>query len=243
MAEITLPSKGIFYEGELSSGVVHIRDMSTAEEKQLGGRGNKDVASLLIKSCVTSPKISDPLQLLVSDRNFLMLMIRTETYGPEYSFVLTCEEPSCRKKIHETKRIPHDFDVRVFEGDETEPFEVVLPRSNKTVGLRLLRGFDETEVERYREQQYNRGFRAKDGDPALEYRYARQIKTIDGEEVNVQQALDLFPMSSMDTTVMIRALQKNDCGLDGTWTVECPYCGHVFTATLPVTEEFFRPNI
>ena len=131
--------------------------------------------------------------------------------------------------------------MKVFNENDTEPFEVNLPASGKKVALKLLRVADEREILRYAKRS---SFGVEDGDPGYIYRIARHIVSIDGEELPIDQVLNFCEeLIGKDSTAIQIELEKHDCGLDLTMHHSCNMCGSEFDEVLPLTAEFFRPGI
>src|SRR5690348_14370931 len=87
---VNLPSKGkVYSQDSVMFGVdtLDIKSMTTAEENILSSRAlikKGTVLSTLMKACITN-KLVDPDQLLVGDRNALLVAIRVSAYGAEYN--------------------------------------------------------------------------------------------------------------------------------------------------------------
>ena len=87
--EVTLPSKGLLYpEGHpLRSGIIEMKYMTTKEEDILTNTNyinNGTVIDKLLKSLIISPINFD--ELLIGDKNAVLVASRILGYGQEYSF-------------------------------------------------------------------------------------------------------------------------------------------------------------
>ena len=87
--EVTLPSKGLLYpEGSpLRKGVIEMKYMTAKEEDILTNQNyiaNGTVIDKLIKSLIVS-KV-DYNDLLIGDKNALLIAARILGYGKDYSF-------------------------------------------------------------------------------------------------------------------------------------------------------------
>lgn len=154
--EITLPSKGLYYDGRIPGGKVQVRPMGLYADKALAtARLVKTGKAIdyIFQHCVRLP---DPdfevLDLLSDDRVFLLYVLRGITHGNEYEFFLKC--PACDSNSQ------HEYDLNdLWETmqeppvDEdgsplVEPFKLVLPYLSDQVGedfwvtVRFLRGKD-----------------------------------------------------------------------------------------------------
>lgn len=170
---LILPSKGILYKndakvGEIDKdGQVFIRpitldDLELFVNPELIETGT--VIDALFNRIIKS-KIN-PKYLLVSDRNYILIYARVQSYGAEYSFTFKCK--GCEKTIKKLINLG-DLNVRYLDeihgqlnerGDVIpdsvkkikEPFLANLSMSGAKVYFNLSRGIDESEANtnRYR---------------------------------------------------------------------------------------------
>jgi hypothetical protein len=153
---VELPSRGRGYpQGHPvhNQETIEIRYMTAKEEDILSSRSllKKGLAiERLIESVICDKNIMAK-DLLVGDRNAILIAARRSAYGNIYSTKVTC--PNC-SSVGE-----HDFDLNeasAYEGDgfekyniEVTPkgyFKVKLPLTEFEVEFRLLRGQDELEI-------------------------------------------------------------------------------------------------
>jgi hypothetical protein len=86
---VELPSKGLLYpeDSELAKGIIEIKYMTAKEEDILTNQSyikNGTVLDKLIKSLIVSKINYD--DLLVGDKNAIMIAARILGYGAEYTF-------------------------------------------------------------------------------------------------------------------------------------------------------------
>jgi len=147
---VELPSKGHFYfEGHpLSSGKVEIKYMTAKEEDILTSQNlikQGTVIDKLLESLIVdkSVKLDD---MLVGDKNAIMLAARILGYGKDYEFEYDGEEQTTDLSTLE----PIDLDFSKLPKGQNE-FSFELPNSKRTVTFKLLSGNDEktisTEIE------------------------------------------------------------------------------------------------
>jgi len=236
---IQLPSRGFRYEGRLPDGYVMVAPMTTREEALLVSMGGDrlDLLNRVLDACLLTRAV--PLtEFLSGDRLFLLLSVRQITYGSSYHVQFPC--PTCRGSISLSLDIPKDLSVRVLTEEDDEPFEVKLPVSGHTLGLRLLRVSDEAAILRYASRKA-----PALGGPNLGYLYtmARYIVTIDGQEVDSIKALRLVEgLVGKDSLAIRQTIETHDCGPDFTIETACNQCMAQVREVLPLTVEFFRPK-
>ncbi len=144
---VDLPSKGHFYvQGHpLSSGKVEIKYMTAKEEDILTSQNliqKGVVIEKLLQSLIVdkSIKIED---LLIGDKNAIMVAARVLGYGKNYQFTYDGEEQSCDL----TSLEPVDIDFSKFPHGKNQ-FEYKLPNSERDITFKLLTGADENEIDK-----------------------------------------------------------------------------------------------
>ena len=93
--EVTLPSKGLVYpkDNPLSKGVLEMKYMTAKEEDILTNQSyikNGTVVDKLLKSLIITP--IDYNDIIVGDKNAIMIAARVLGYGKDYTFELNGEE-------------------------------------------------------------------------------------------------------------------------------------------------------
>jgi len=143
---VDLPSKGYFYfDGHpLSSGKVEVKYMTAKEEDILTSTNlieqgiviDKLLESLIVDKNV---KVDD---LLIGDKNAIMIAARILGYGKDYEFNLRDTE----YKSDLTKLEAIDMDFKNFERGKNE-FEFELPTSKRKITFKLSDGHTEKKIE------------------------------------------------------------------------------------------------
>lgn len=111
---IYLPSRGILYGDKLPGGFIEMKPMSTQEERILAGGGsntNKVIDALFDRLFLT--RSIHPKELLISDRMFCLLMVRSNAWGPEYGFRVKC--PKCGQQFEKIVLLPYPGEPTVDE--------------------------------------------------------------------------------------------------------------------------------
>jgi predicted Fe-Mo cluster-binding NifX family protein len=263
---ITLPSKGVYYEGKIPHGVVEIRPMSIYTEKILSTprlAKSGQAFDMLFKNCVRFPDPNfDPINLLAGDGTFLLFCIRGITYGNDYEFTIECSNEDCRSQMMK------EFDLNKLQGSiqyaskehDTEPFEITLPYMSSKVGrdfkvkVRMIRRYDYNSMvntkrvaDQFKEVQPKRkGTRQARGVQPLNDIIERNLNTVIVEAMGttdkgkIKQLVE--KLHSSDTATIREFLDEVSPGIDTSIVVECPDCGTVINTQVPITESFFRPK-
>ena len=143
---VDLPSKGYFYfDGHpLSSGKVEIKYMTAKEEDILTSTNlikQGTVIDTLLESLIVDKSIKMD-DILVGDKNAIMVAARILGYGKEYEFTYDGEE----KSVDLSKLEPVKLDFSKFTRGKNE-FEFELPTSKRTITFKLLTGSDEKKID------------------------------------------------------------------------------------------------
>jgi hypothetical protein len=239
LEEVQLPSRGYFYEGRIPDGVVSISPMGTKEEKLFasgGGRGK--ILDKIFDACISLPSSITHQELVGGDRLFLLLKLRSVSYGNKYSYPYRCRE--CKESFRGEVNLDK-LELREAKEGSGWTFEALLPLLGKTLTLRFLTGEDENKVEKYKKNLKSHGM--TEGDEYI-YRLARRVVAVDGEEVGIREAMELVEsLRGLDSMAVRDAIDDNDVGPILELDPECPHCGFVNgPVIMPFDTEFFRPR-
>ena len=186
---IELPSKGLLYpeDSELAKGVVEMKYMSAREEDILTNQSyikNGTVLDRVIKSLIVSKINYD--DLLIGDKNALMVAARILGYGNEYSFEYDNEPHTVDLSLIENKPLHPDL-----EKNKTNDFSFQLPHSKNNLTFRLLTHKDEQSINREIE-----GLRkiTPDSSPELTTRLKYMITSVEGsrEKKDIREFVDNY---------------------------------------------------
>lgn len=235
--KVKLPSKGLLYED--IPGEVTLRTMTTNDEKLLYG-STTNIFGKVLQSCIVEPKDISIGDLLPFDEQFLILKLRSHTYGSMYKIQGTC--PNCGAKATYDVNLD-EMECFYLDDDFKEPITFTLPECEKEVSIKLLRNKDWEAVRRQAKKiSKSIGCNTKE----LEYiiRMSKYIKQIDGEDIDEGKAQSFVEkLSGRDSAFFWWTLDsKVKCGLDTTTTVTCSGCGEEFDLPFIISSEFFRPK-
>jgi hypothetical protein len=242
--EFTLPIGLTDDEGRTHRTAV-LRKMTGREEAILADRKNQrnggKLVSELIHSCLVRlgdlPKngVSTIEKLYSADRNFLLLKLRSITFGPELQAGYTCS--SCGESLQTTEDLD-DLPVKMLEqGESAEEIVVQLEdgyldkdgQCHTALTLRLPTGEDETVVAPTMRQNASLGKNAL---------LARCIKSLGDVPRHRLEALGpkiLADLTMTDRRLIDRAINQAAPGIDLMREILCPHCGATFKSTLDMT--------
>jgi len=143
---IELPSKGLLYpeNNPLSSGKIELKYMTAKEEDILTNQSyisNGTVLDKLLQSLIVDKSINYD-DLLVGDKNAVLIASRVLGYGPEYSF-------DYNGKTYEVNLAQLDakpIDESLFTRGKNE-FSYTLPATGIEITFKLLTHGDEQKIE------------------------------------------------------------------------------------------------
>jgi hypothetical protein len=239
---VILPSLGFFYTGRCPGGKVEITPWTTVQEEMFvrySGVNPTEMISKLVAGNLRLPSGMKQEELLITDRFFLLFQLRAISLVQQYTFTHTC--PGCKLE-HPVSISINNLDVKTpDEASDAEPFEVLLPRCQKTVALRLLRIMDELKMMEY-EANVLKNFQDP-GSPGHRFRISRQIEKIDGETPKFDEKMEFVKnLVWHDLQIIRRTLEKHETGLILSLETQCPRCPFKDKWDLPFQDSFFRPR-
>jgi hypothetical protein len=238
-----LPSLGLYYDGKCPDGMVEITPWTTYQEEMIVRFSANDSYGLIDKLVAGNVKLPNGLtqdDLLVTDRFYLLFQLRVLSLVPQYTFLHAC--PRCGTEHHESVDISK-LPPKSPKEEDTEPFELALPRCKKTITLKLLRTADEKAMMRYEADKLKKD-PSESGSPALRFKLARQIEKINGEAKVIQEKIDFVrSLNMLDYRVIQNCIEEHESGLNTEIITACPKsgCGYKDTWEIPLQITFFRP--
>jgi len=232
---VELPSKGLLYpEGsELSSGKIEMKYMTAKEEDILTNQSyikNGTVLDKLLKSLIVSKINFD--DLLIGDKNAIMVAARILGYGSEYSFEYNGEPQVVDLSILENKSLKEElFSSRVNE------FTFTLPKSKNTITFKLLTHKDEQDISRELEglKKIN-----KDSSPELTTRLKYMILSVEGsrDKKDIRNFVDNY-LLAQDSRALREYVKEIQPDVDLTFF---PSNGDD-RVSIPIGVSFFWPDL
>lgn len=247
--EFTLPVGYTDDEGRSHRSVV-LRKMTGREEAILADRrfqrNGGQLVTELLHSCLVRvgdlPKNgrSTVAGMYSADRNYLLLKLRSITFGPELQASYSC--PGCGETIQVEEDLD-DLPVTAL-GDES-PEDVALELGDGYVDrdgqlhtaltLRLPTGLDEEAVAPQMRQN------ASLGKNALLARCLKSLGDLPRHRLEALGPKILADLTMTDRRLIDRALNEAAPGVNLVRQIECPNCGHLFKANLDMTH-FLSPE-
>lgn len=241
--EITLPSLGKFYNGTNgpTDGKLKIKPMTGAEQNILATQRfvkKGKAMNMIFDKCIKESKQYPSENLLVADRNFILIYLRGISYGPEYDVEITC--PFTDKKFPYTIDLNLDI-TQCPESFGPSDLHSILPRTKLNFSYRLPNGSDEQRIVDHRDKNIKFDNSEK-ADDTLLYRTALLINEIDeiDDEREILVLLKNLPIADVS---YLRNLTTNEpFGVNTKILVTSPFTGEEFETELPFDTNFFLPT-
>jgi hypothetical protein len=233
--EIELPSKGLLYpeNSELAKGTIKMKYMTAKEEDILTNQSyikNGTVLDKLLKSLIASPINYD--ELLIGDKNAIMIAARVLGYGSEYSFEYLGEPYIVDLSQLENKVL----DEKLYS-TRTNEFLFKLPHSDNQITFKLLTHKDEQDINRELEglKKIN-----KDSSPEISTRMKYLITSVNGlrEKKDIREFVDTA-LLARDSRALREYIKEIQPDVDLTFFPD----GGSDRINIPIGVSFFWPDI
>ena len=236
---IDLPSEGKLYPdgSPLREGKIEIKYMTAKEEDILTSQN-------LIKKGLVIEKLLDSLiltkgvkseDLVIGDKNAVMVATRILAYGPEY----TCEvtNPNTGEKLTHTFNIADCPFIKLPKDVDGNNFEFELPVSKQKITFKLLTGKDERMIGEELDKIRKLGTQVI---PELTTRLRYLITSVDGNDERATINSFVENMLSKDSLSLRQEITKVTPDIDLSQEIDIE--GETVKVDIPMTVNFFWPN-
>ncbi|MBC8428145.1 MAG: hypothetical protein H8D94_01595 [Candidatus Pelagibacter sp.] len=236
---IDLPSKGKVYpeNSPLSSGKIELKYMTAKEEDILTSQN-------LIKKGVVIDKLLDALiltdgvntdDLILGDKNAVMIAARVLAYGPEYSSEFT--NPETGELVQHTFNLADCPFKEISDDISGNEFETELPTSKLNVKFKLLTGKEEKKIEEEMNSKKKMGSQVSS---ELTTRLKHSIISVNGEDNTSKISNFVDNMLARDSLFLRNKIA--DMSPDIEMKQEVDLGGKMVEINIPLTIEFFWPS-
>ena len=246
---VELPSRGQFYPPNHplhGKDVIEMRYMTAKDEDILTSPAllKKGIAiDRLLQSLVVDSNIN-PNNLLIGDKNAILLAARISGYGEEYPVTLQCS--SCGAPIeHEfnLSELTLNHGIQPGEGNSVSltdrgTFVTELPKTKFSAEFRLLTGDDEVYLQQSLQKLKKHNLPEASATTLLK----RLVVSVNGVEVPSEINNFIDNMPAQDARFLRACLQTVTPNVNLSQEVECSSCGAVTEMEVPFTSEFFWPK-
>jgi len=248
---VELPSRGQFYSADHrlhNQETVELRFMTAKDEDILTSQAllkNGLAIERLVSNLIVDKNIN-PDDLLIGDKNALLLAARVSGYGADYLVQVSCQSCGASQQ--------HTFDLTAFENKEgikpdensasgvaatdNGTFTAVLPRTGYTAEFRLFTSQDEKDVMQASAKKSKHKLADSSSTDLLKILLVSVNGVTDRAEVN--NFVDNMP--AQDARHIRACVQVVTPNVNMTQPCECLSCGAVADVEVPFTAEFFWPK-
>jgi len=243
---VELPSKGLCYpEGHPLHGeeTIEIKFMTAKEEDILSSRAllKKGIAIERFLQSVIVNKNIKAKDLLVGDRNAILISSRASGYGNLYETKVNC--PACGERNELAfdlldKKTKETQVNELFASTGGGTFSTKMPFSKFAITFRLLNGEDETYLAKastMKKKNYSM-------DSVLTEQYNRMIVSIEGHTDRKIISTYVNAMPTLDSTHLRKCYKSATPDVQIVKNFECSSCGHEQEMEVPFGADFFWPD-
>lgn len=240
---ISLPSKGMCYPetNPLSKGTITIKLMTAKEEDILTSTNliRKGIhLDKLLESVIVEPGVK-PHDLLIGDKNAVLITSRILAFGPEYN--ITVNDPEENQPVETTVDLSQ---IKIKEIDESilnrqNEYDFVLPVSKVPIKFKLLTHGDELAINKDVEASEKM---LKQGNE-ITARYRRIIIEVNGSrDIGVISDFVANRLLAGDSKALRKHMAEITPDLDLKFDYTSPYTGETEALRIPFGIDFFYPT-
>jgi hypothetical protein len=242
---VELPSGGQMYGEDHplhNVDTVEIRHMTAKEEDILTSETllKRGMAiDRLVESVMVDKSIKTE-DLLIGDKNAILLAARITGFGPQYEVGVTC--PSCdtaQEQLFDLSEISQKKrSLRGVKTTDDGTYTFKLPKTKINIEVRLLTSRDERELSRQLEARKKQRLPENTATTLL----SAIIVSANGVDDRAQltKLVEMMPLQDSKHIRTVYDRIKPDIDMEFDFT--CTNCSHDGRVTMPLTAEFFWPN-
>ncbi len=239
---ISLPSKGLSYpeSSPLSKGEITVKLLTAKEEDILTSTNlirKGIVIDKLLESIIVQPGV-DAGDLLIGDKNAILVASRVLAYGSEYDVTITDpkENEPVDVKVDMGKLSIKEIDYSRL--NKENEYEYILPKSGISVKYKLLTHADELAINRDIEASEKTLKQANE----ITTRFRRIIKEVGGNrDVGFISNFIINQLQAADARALRKEIQSITPDIDLSFEYTSPFTGEKEVLKVPIGIDFFYP--
>lgn len=242
--KVGLPSKGLLYpqDSPLKDGTIEIKYMTAKEEDILTNQSfikSGVVIDKLLEALVVSPiNFND---ILIGDKNALLVAARVYGYGPHYVFNYTNPGTNEDEEVMVDLSMVQDkeLDNGLVKTPGVNEFEFDLPLSKRKVTFKLLTQRDENNI-----QLELKNLRKMKREAELTTRLKHTLVSVDGDtdSGNIREFIDT-ELLAVDSRALRNHIKEMSPDVDLTFNFEGEDGTIVNDVQIPIGVGFFWPDL
>lgn len=237
---ITLPSMGLFYSSKTS--VLYVKYITAREENVLTQPSlmeNGYGLDLVLNSVIINKEF-DINDLLVGDKQSILLYLRSTSYGDNFPIITEC--PSC-KVTGETKFELSSLAAKEIteKPDEDGLFTFEMPKM-KLNGEKVIIKFEPLRVKHEKNINLSIEKEKKDNkkyNSSVTLKFQNQIHSINGitDKLYISKIIKKFPIR--DSTDLREYMELVEPGIDSNIPIKCSNCNEEYSTYLYINDTIF----
>ena len=240
---ISLPSKGLVYpeNSPLAKGEITVKLMTAKEEDILTSTNlirKGIVIDKLLESIIVEPGVSLS-DLLIGDKNAILIATRVLAYGPEYNITVTDpgENEPVQTKVDMSKLSIKEVDENLLNRENE--YQFTLPQSKTSIKFKLLTHGDEVAINKDIEAFEKTLKEGKE----VTTRLRRLILEVDGNrDLGFISNFVVNQLRAADSRALRKYIQKITPDIDLSFDYESPFTGEKEALRVPIGLDFFYPT-
>ncbi len=241
---ITLPSQGKCYPENhpLASGEIEIKYMTAREEEILASQNliKKGVVLDKLFESIIADKSINVDDIIIGDKNAIVLATRILGYGPDYNIEFTNDEGEKEKISIDLSKV-QTKEVDISKLNRNNLYEFVTPTTKNVLTFQMLTHGDEKKIDTDVKamDRLNKGGVSQQ----LTTRYRYMIKSVDGKE-DTKSIVDFInnKFLSRDTRAFRNYLSELQPDMDMVFEYDNPISGEKESNPIPMGIGFFYPT-
>ncbi len=241
---IELPSKGLLYskDNPLSSGRIEIKYMTAKEEDILSTQTYVRQGIVLDKLCeaiIVTPGVKFD-ELLIGDKNAVLMAARAYGYGPQYDTVVRTESGTEVPISVNLSELPYkEFDESLIIQGQNR-FRYTLPKSGRTVEFKLLTVADQKSIDA--DIKGMQKYKTSTASRNLTTRFRHMILSVDGNEDSGTIIKFIDNMLAVDSRSLREYVAKIQPDVDIEVEGVDPETGEPFRSGFEIGIDLFYPD-
>ena len=242
---VSLPSKWLIYsQGHplFNEEFVEIKCMSAKEEDLLTSSAlikNGTVLTKLIESCLLNKSINAE-DLILGDRNALLIGIRVTGYGSTYSVKIKCDD--CNEE-YDADFTLNGLTIKSLSSTPIQPnmnlFSYKLPVSGLDVQFKLLTGQDENEITQIKERNKKLGSQVEKN---VTLKLFQSVASINGETDRSKLNYTINNLRAGDARALRNHIKEISPDIDMHQWTKCKKCNAESEVEIPLSVGFLWPD-
>ena len=240
--EISLASKGLCYpeNSPLAKGYVTVKLLTAKEEDILTSTAliRKGVQiDRLLESIVVEPGVNVS-ELLIGDKNAILVASRVLAYGPEYDVVINdhIENEPVNVKVDISKLSIKEVDETIL--NRNNEYDFLLPKTKVAIKFKLLTHADEMAIQKDTEASEKISKQPNE----ITSRYRRIIIEVDGNrDLGYISNFVMNQLQAADSKALRKYINEITPDVDFTFEYVSPFTGEKEALKVPIGVDFFYP--